>query len=181
MMRHQNEHGKDKHLMLITTERGFYMKPAEELRYLILAAQREGSRTFTELLRPLELTPSQSEVLRVLYEYEPLSLIELGELLVCETGSPSRLVNRLVAAGLIEQKQSEEDNRKVKLMLTQEGRNLVLKVILIEEKVYSSIDPMLEGAPVQEFIGLLWKQVDGKPSGKALTRRKAKKILNENN
>lgn len=151
------------------------MKPAEELRYLILAAQREGSRTFTELLQPLGLTPSQSEVLRVLYDHEPLSLIELGELLVCETGSPSRLVNRLVGAGLIEQKQSKEDFRKVKLTLTNKGKDAVLDIIEIEEKMYSLIGDLLEGAPVQEIIKLLWKQVDGKPSGKALARRKAKK------
>lgn len=151
------------------------MKPEEELRYLILAAQREGSRTFTELLKPLGLTPSQGEVLRVLYDYEPLSLIELGDLLVCETGSPSRLVNRLVEAGLIEQKQSEEDFRKVKLKLTEKGLNSVTAIIAIEEKMYASIGALLEGAPVQEFIKLLWKQVEGKPSGKALARRKKKR------
>lgn len=147
------------------------MQPAEELRYLILAAQREGSRMLTELLKPLGLTPSQSEVLCVLHDYEPLSMIELGDLLVCETGSPSRLVNRLVEAGLIKQEQSEEDSRKVKLELTQKGRDAVADIRTIEEKIYASIDVILEGAPVQEIIQMLWKQVDGKPSGKALARR----------
>ena len=152
------------------------MQPAEELRYLILAAQREGSRMFTELLKPLGLTPSQSEVLRVLYDYEPLSMIELGDLLVCETGSPSRLVNRLVEADLIKQEQSKEDSRKVKLELTQKGRDAVLGIRAIEEQMYASIGVLLEGAPVQEIIQLLWKQVDGKPSGKALARRKTQKV-----
>lgn len=151
------------------------MKPVEELRYLILAAQREGSRTFAEILKPLGLTPSQSEVLLVLYGYEPLSLIELGELLVCETGSPSRLVNKLVKAGLIEQKQSEIDSRKVKLTLTQSGRNIVSSIIAAEEKFHASINPMLEGYPIQELIDLLWQQVKGKPAGNALVRRKTRK------
>lgn len=152
------------------------MQPAEELRYLILAAQREGSRMFTELLKPLGLTPSQSEVLRVLYDYEPLSMIELGDLLVCETGSPSRLVNRLVEADLIKQEKSEEDSRKVKLELTQKGRDAVSGIRAVEEQMYASIGVLLEGAPVQEIIRLLWKQVDGKPSGKALARRKTQKV-----
>ena len=151
------------------------MKQVEELRYLILAAQREGSRTFAEILLPLGLTPAQSEVLRVLYEYEPLSLVELGELLVCETGSPSRLVNRLVEAGLVGQQPSEQDSRKVKLTLTQNGQNAVTSITAIEEKVYESISQMVEGAPVQELIDLLWKQVEGKPTGKAIARRKIKK------
>lgn len=50
-------------------------------------------------LRPLGVTPSQAEVLRVLADHQPLTLIGLGELLICETGgSPSRLVDRLVVA-----------------------------------------------------------------------------------
>lgn len=44
------------------------MTQVEELRFLILAAQREGSRMFTSILRPLGLTSSQSEVLRVLFD-----------------------------------------------------------------------------------------------------------------
>ena len=76
------------------------MEPIEELRFLVLAAEREGSRFFAEALRPWHLTPPQAEVLRVLQDHEPLSLIALGDLLVSETGSPSRLVNGLVEAGL---------------------------------------------------------------------------------
>lgn len=151
------------------------MDPIEELRYLILAAQREGSRTFTELLKPLGLTTSQSEVLRVLYDHEPLSLIELGQLLVCETGSPSRLVGRMVEAGLIEQKPSAVDSRKVQLSLTEEGRDKALKVRDIENRFYNELTPMLEGQPVQKLMQLLWMQVKGKPTGNALALRKAKR------
>lgn len=151
------------------------MKPIEELRYLILAAQREGGRMFAGILRPLGLTPSQSEVLRVLQDHEPLSLIELGELLVCETGSPSRLVNKLVKAGLVEQKQSKKDSRKVTLTLTQKGWDVVSHIAAVEEEIYVSINPLLEGAPVPELIDLLWRLIDGKPAGKALARRKGQK------
>lgn len=150
------------------------MNPIEELRYLILAAQREGSRTFTDLLKPLGLTTSQSEVLRVLYDHEPLSLIELGQLLVCETGSPSRLVSRMVEAGLIEQRRSSVDTRRVQLSLTIEGKNKALKVRDIEKNFYDAFTPALEGRPVQELMQLLWLQVEGKPAGKALELRKAK-------
>ncbi len=37
-------------------------------------------------------------MLRVLQEHQPLSLIALGDLLICESGSPSRLGNGLVEA-----------------------------------------------------------------------------------
>ena len=66
------------------------MKVAEELRYLVLAIQREGNRLLAAELKPLGITPSQAEVLRVLRDHGPLTLNALGGLLVCETSnSPS--------------------------------------------------------------------------------------------
>jgi hypothetical protein len=50
------------------------MNSIEELRYLILATQREGDRLLSAALEPIGLTTSQAEVLRVLYDYAPLSL-----------------------------------------------------------------------------------------------------------
>src|SRR5437588_13031593 len=101
MMDHENEQGAD------------VMQPIEELRYLILAAQREGNRLFADALHPLHLTPSQAEVLRVLQNHAPLSLIALGDLLVCETGSPSRLLQGLGEARLIERIPSSTDKRMI--------------------------------------------------------------------
>ena len=54
------------------------MTPVEELRYLILALQREGNRLLAAGLRGLELTPSQAETLRVLADHQPLSPIRPG-------------------------------------------------------------------------------------------------------
>src|SRR5215212_5438791 len=44
------------------------MNEVEELRYLVLAAQREGNRMLAQGLRPLGLTPSQAEVETVLHD-----------------------------------------------------------------------------------------------------------------
>src|SRR3954451_18263885 len=119
-------------------QRADVMQPIEELRYLILAAQREGSRLFAEALRPLGSPPSQAKVLRVLKEHEPLSLIALGDLLVCETGSPSRLVQRLVEDGLVERIPSSTDKRMVTLTLTDRGREVAAKVAALESQFYEA-------------------------------------------
>src|SRR3954466_13520951 len=108
------------------------MEPIEELRFLILAAEREGSRFFAEALRPWHLTPSQAEVLRVLQNHEPLSLIALGNLLVCEVGSPSRLVQGLVEDGLVQRLPSVTDKRMVTLTLTELGKGIAAKVVALE-------------------------------------------------
>jgi MarR family transcriptional regulator, organic hydroperoxide resistance regulator len=150
------------------------MRAAEELRYLVLAAQREGNRLLARQLAPLGLTPSQAEVLRVLLEFQPLSLKGLGELLVCETGTnPSRLAERLVAIGLIERRPSDVDKREVELTLTALGRRQVQRITRIEETMYQLIDAAAAGHDLDEILALLRGLVAELPAGQALARRKA--------
>lgn len=147
------------------------MERADELRYLILAAQREGSRLFAEQIRPLGLTPSQAEVLSVLYEAQPLSLIELGSRLVCETGSPSRLVDGLVKAGLVERIASSTDQRKVSLTLTPAGEQLHAQVAMVEQQFSTLVSSWGEQADVEAVMRALWQFVRDLPAGRALARR----------
>lgn len=150
------------------------MNSIEELRYLILAAQREGERLLSVALEPLGITTSQAEVLRVLYDYAPLSLIELGEWLICETGSPTRLVNTLVEKNLVEGHPSQSDRRMVKLSLTISGHQLTEQVITIEDAFYGVIAFALRNASVREVNKILWKFVAGRPTGEALSCRQQK-------
>jgi MarR family transcriptional regulator, organic hydroperoxide resistance regulator len=147
------------------------MNRNDELRYLILAAQREGSRLFAERVRPLGLTPSQAEVLAVLHEEQPLSLIELGARMVCETGSPSRLVDGLVKAGLVERIPSQTDQRKVTLTLTERGAALYQEVAAVEQQFGALIGAWGEQADLAEMVKVLWQFVGDKPAGMALARR----------
>ena len=96
-----------------------------ELRHLILVTQREGNRWLGDALRPIGLTPSQAEILTVLAERDKLTLVELGRSIVCETGSPSRLVDHLVRRGLVERQPGTTDRRVVHLQFcTESGQEL---------------------------------------------------------
>jgi MarR family transcriptional regulator, organic hydroperoxide resistance regulator len=150
------------------------MRPAEELRYLILAAQREGNRLLGQALRPLGITSSQAEVIRILQDRGSLTLNGLGDLLVCESGnSPSRLVDRLASAGLVNRQVSAHDRRHIELSLTEEGLRLARLIIEIEEDLYRSIDAAAEGHDLDEITGFLRDFVTGLPAGQALARRVA--------
>jgi len=147
------------------------MRIAEELRYLVLAANSEGKRQLARQLRPLGLTPSQAEVLRVLADHAPLTLNGLGSLLVCESGSsPSRLVDRVVAQGLVNRRPGTADGREVELTLTPEGERLSVEVAAIEDAMYAAIDAMT-GDDVDATLDFLRTFIDGSPSGDALARR----------
>jgi len=146
------------------------MRPAEQFRYLVLAAQREGNRQLQQALAPLGLSPSQAEVLRILGDHEPLSLSALGELLVCESGTnPSRLVDGVVTAGLV-QRVPGSDRRRVELTLTPVGRESEARVRTIEDALYESIDAALGDTAVLEVLRAV---TAGSAAGQALEKRVA--------
>jgi DNA-binding MarR family transcriptional regulator len=147
------------------------MDQAEELRYLFLAVQREGNRALTDALAPLDLTPAQAEVLQVLEQYGSLTLVELGERLVCENGSPSRLVNSMVDKGLVQKTTSETDRRASQLTLSQRSRDLMPALNEIEGRFNQSLD-FLDTATMDQALGLLWMLAENTTSGQALKRRK---------
>ena len=148
------------------------MRPAEQIRYLILAAQRGGNRQLASALRPLGLTPSQAEVLRLLADQLPLTLTGLGELLVCESGTnPSRLIDRLVTAGLVERVESSRDRRHVELTLTADGQQKADLIAGIEEQMYEFIDTAGAGHDTGAVIAYLRALVDDQPAGLAVQRR----------
>lgn len=150
------------------------MREAEQLRFLILAAQREGNRKLAQDLRPLGVTPSQAEVLRLLADRQPLTLSQLGELLVCESGTnPSRLVDRLVTSGLVRRVEAPDDRRTVELTLTPGGRQVADRVAEVEERLYEGLTAAGAGHDLNEVISYLRALTADQPSGRAVLRRTA--------
>jgi DNA-binding MarR family transcriptional regulator len=147
----------------------------EELRYLVLAAQREGSRALADVLRPLGVTPAQAEVLTVVRTASgPLSVREIGERLVCETGSPSRLVASLVTAGLLKGTRDGADGRITRLGLTIAGRRVAEQVLAAEQSFQRQLAADLpEGRGLDTVVVFLRDFVANSPSGRALARRRS--------
>lgn len=151
------------------------MRPEEEIRFLILGAQREGNRVLAGQLSPLGLTPSQAEVIRCLADHRPMSLKELGGLLVCESGSPSRLVDALVSRQIVSRQADTTDGRQVVLALTRTGQALDQAIRKIEDQIYAGIGQLLGEQGLAVALALLRPLVSGSISGQAIDRRKAAK------
>jgi MarR family transcriptional regulator, organic hydroperoxide resistance regulator len=112
------------------------MDPLFEFALLVKAIQRELERRVNDAMRPLGLTGPQADALVVIGQAQPLSLKELGDLLIAEAGHPSRLVDRLVEAGLVERLAAGDDRRRVELSLTARGRRLEKRVLAARESVF---------------------------------------------
>jgi DNA-binding MarR family transcriptional regulator len=143
----------------------------DELRHLILAAQREGNRMLGDGLRQAALTPAQAEVLDVLSRRAPLTLAELGRFLVCEAGSPSRLVESLVQRGLVARDFAPRDRRAVQLRLTPEGGRTLARAAPAVQAVDAFIESQLTPAEVGALVELLRRLMRDTAGGRALTLR----------
>jgi len=142
-----------------------------ELRYLILAAQRENNRAFARLLASTGLTPSQAEILVVLGEFGPLSLRDLGAMIVCEAGSPSRVVEALVQRGLVDRQSDPRDRRAVLLDLSTAGRDLVPTLQAIERELDQGAAGQLDPAQLAVVADVLRELLRGTRDGLALEGR----------
>ena len=150
------------------------MRPAEQLRYLVLAAQREGNRQLTAAMAALGVTPAQSEALRIITDHGPLSMSRLGEMLVCDTGAnPSRIVDRLVRAGLVQRATDERDRRFVRLSATSSGRDAAAEIAAVENRIYDDIDRLFDPDDLATLIECLQTITRGSPAGQAFDNRLA--------
>jgi DNA-binding MarR family transcriptional regulator len=143
----------------------------DELRYLILAAQREGSRRLGGALRHLDLTPAQAEVIDVLAAHAPITLAALGRLLVSEAGSPSRLVDSLVRRGLVDRAPHGSDKRAVLIDLTGVGRELAGRLDDATGELTAVMAARLSEADRKELVRLLHLLLLNTPGGDAIGSR----------
>ncbi|QAY63096.1 MarR family transcriptional regulator [Xylanimonas allomyrinae] len=146
-----------------------------ELRYLVLAAQREGSREVNRRLADLKLTASQAEIILVLREFGPITLKELGGLIVCEAGSPSRIVDTLVRRGLVVRTQDTVDRRAVSIELSESGRALVSVLKEIDHAINAGALAQLAHSQLDGLVSSLRLYLADSESHDVLERRFAAK------
>jgi DNA-binding MarR family transcriptional regulator len=147
----------------------------ERFGLALKAAARETDRQINEALRPLGITSSQAEALQVLYAEGTASLGDLGALLVAEGGHPSRLVDRLVAAGLVERTHAADDRRRIVLSCTDRGAALAQEARKLKEPFRQRLMAALDRQPIASAIQVLEACIAG--SSLEQTVRKRQKVL----
>lgn len=147
-------------------------KKIEILRFLIKSCEREFLHIFNDLLKDLGLTPNQVEVLTILNAYGAMSVKDLGNLLICEKKSPSRLVQSLIKRGSLERKVNKEDKRVSLICLTSQGKKLIPKINSINIKFNRIIEKKVPSTnEVDQAIDILSSYLGGTDSLTKIHRR----------
>jgi len=93
-----------------------------QLCFALYSASLAMTKTYKPLLDVLDLTYPQYLVMLVLWEHGTLAVSELGALLYLDSGTLTPLLKRMEAAGLLQRARSMQDERRVLVSLTPEGR-----------------------------------------------------------
>ncbi|MEV4222573.1 MarR family transcriptional regulator [Nonomuraea sp. NPDC049725] len=92
--------------------------------FALSIASRSVIALYRPLLQPMGLTHPQYLAMLALWQHEPLSVKELGELLQLDPGTMSPLLKRLQALGYIHRERNSQDERALVVTLTPAGRQL---------------------------------------------------------
>ena len=96
----------------------------QQLCFSLYAASRAMIRAYGPLLEPLGITYPQYLVLLVLWEDDGLSVRQLGERLMLDSATLTPLLKRLEQQEIVTRRRDQEDERVVRIHLTEAGRAL---------------------------------------------------------
>lgn len=95
-----------------------------QLCFSLYSASLAMTKLYKPLLDSLELTYPQYLVMLVLWEADGPSVSALGERLSLDSGTLTPLLKRMEAAGWLVRQRSAEDERRVHVWLSSQGRQL---------------------------------------------------------
>ena len=115
------------------------MKLSNQLCFPLYAAARKVTGLYSPFLSEVHLTYTQYLVMLVLWEEDGIPVSEICRRLYLDNGTVSPLLKKLEQEGLLKKERSSEDERVVKVNLTEEGRALQEKAKAIPAQVGSCI------------------------------------------
>ena len=95
-----------------------------QLCFALYSASLAMTRLYQPLLAQLGLTYPQYLAMLVLWEQDGITVSQLGERLFLDSGTLTPLLKRLEASSLLVRSRDTQDERRVRLALTPQGRAL---------------------------------------------------------
>lgn len=111
-----------------------------QLCFALYSASLAMTKLYAPLLNALNLTYPQYLVLLVLWEQDGLTVTALGDRLTLNSGTLTPLLKRMEASGLLLRKRSQDDERRVLVTLTPEGKKLKMRAAAIPPCVAEATD-----------------------------------------
>ena len=110
-----------------------------QLCFPLYACAKEVVRQYREPLEPLNLTYTQYIVMMVLWEFGEMTEGELGKKVHLDSGTLAPLLKRLEKTGYINRVRPENNENKLFLSLTAEGKSLKERALDVPSRMQDCI------------------------------------------
>lgn len=107
-------------------------------------AARTLARRFDEVLRPLNLTNGQFSLLMSLNRPEPPTIRDVAAVLAMDRTTLTAAVKPLQRRGLLDISRDSRDRRSRRLVLTEAGRALLARAVVIWRSEHGALESELE-------------------------------------
>lgn len=126
-----------------------YLKLENQACFPVYALSRALTAHYQSLLKDMALTYPQYLVMMLLWEYRQLSVKEIGDKLMLDSGTLTPLLKKLEKRVLVSRTRSKDDERVVFISLTKDGQSLKDKALSVPESFMCSL-----GLTPQEMVAL---------------------------
>jgi MarR family transcriptional regulator, organic hydroperoxide resistance regulator len=148
---------KPAHARRLQTMRG--AAGPESIGYLVRYAYRAFVKALAVELDPHSITTSQWSVLRVLWQEEGMSQVELAQRMMVEKASLTPVLESMTGNRLIARSRNSTDRRKVNIFLTARGRQLKDVVLPSGGRINKRATRGMSAAEVDRLRDLLSKLI----------------------
>lgn len=131
------------------------LKLDNQLCFPLYACSKAVIRSYKPFLDELELTYTQYIAMMVLWEKKSISVKELGEYLYLDSGTLTPLLKTLEKKNYVKRERSSEDERVLKVSVTDQGIKLRDKAVEVPAKMGSCIG--IDGEEAQALYKILYK------------------------
>lgn len=132
----------------------------KQLCFALYSASLAMTKVYKPLLERLQLTYPQYLVLLVLWEQDGQSVTALGDKLFLDSGTLTPLLKRMETAGLLLRQRATQDERRVEVWLTAQGRALREQALAIPACIVDAVAcPLTEIASLTAQVQTLRQQL----------------------
>ncbi len=134
-----------------------FASPQEQLALTVLHTASTMLNHHRALLKPHGITPEQFNILRILrgQHGQPLALRDISGRMIDRNSNTSRLVDKLIAKGLVRRKTCPSDRRRVDIALTKEGLALTTTLKALMDENMQSLQVVWSSEKALKAIDLL--------------------------
>lgn len=131
------------------------LKLENQICFPLYACSKEVVRRYKPFLDDIELTYTQYIAMMVLWDKQSLTVKELGEYLYLDSGTLTPVLKVLEKKGYVTRNRLKEDERVLRVTITEKGLNLREKAIHIPMEIGKCIN--LEPEEAKQLYSLLYK------------------------